>query len=112
MDEDVKMWELYVPCVRNNGRPIRTRCHREWDSRVRRISGGLTIYPPVRGQWISPATSNLFVERMIPVRIACTREQIKKIIDMTIDFYDQEAVLCTKISEEVILKYKKEPLPF
>jgi hypothetical protein len=74
-----------------------------WDKKVREISGGLTIVSPIKGQWISP-NGELFLERMIPVRIACNREQIEKIIDMTKVYYDQLMIMAYKISDEVIIR--------
>jgi hypothetical protein len=62
---------------------------------------------PAKGQWINPETGDLFQERMIPVRILATREQIEKVVDLTLRYYDQLAVLCYKVSDEVILKYKE-----
>lgn len=79
--------------------------HRVWDEKVRAISGGLTILAPAKGQWVSP-TGELYAERMIPARIIATREQIEQIIDMTMRYYDQLAVLCYKVSDEVILKHR------
>jgi len=104
----IALWEILVPTeIRQQpGKVYRTRYHRVWDAKVRAITGGLTILPPAKGQWISP-DDELFIERMIPVRIACTREQIDKIIDMTLVYYDQLAVLCYKISEEVIIKHRE-----
>lgn len=99
----MSIWEILVPTVMPNGRPIRTRQHREWDNRVRRITGGLTVMPPARGQWVSP-DNKLFVERMIPVRIACSREQIIQIADMTGAFYQQQAVMYYHISDEVHIR--------
>ena len=99
------LWEILVPTVRNNGKPFRTRYHRVWDGKVREITGGLTILPVAKGQWISPS-GELFLERMIPVRIVCTEAQINEIVDMTMVYYDQEAVLAYKISTQVILKHK------
>lgn len=101
------MWEILVPTVRPNcdgTRFFKTRYHRTWDQKVRDITGGLTIMSPIRGQWVSP-NGTLFVERMIPVRIVATREEINRVIDLTLDMYEQEAVLCYKISDEVIIKY-------
>lgn len=60
---------------------------------------------PSKGQWISP-DGQLFAERMIPVRIVATSSQINKIIDYTLEYYEQIAVLCYKLSDEVILRYK------
>jgi hypothetical protein len=101
-----EVWEIFVPTQLNCGKPIRTRQHREWDNRVRRITGGLTILSPAKGQWVAP-DGTLFKERMIPVRIVCTRAEIEKIIDITMDFYDQLAMLAYKVSSEVILKHKE-----
>lgn len=105
MEDIASLYEILVPCQRNNGKPFRTRHHKEWDKRVYTITGGLTIMVPTKGKWVSPS-GTLFSERMIPVRISCTRKQVEKIIEMTITHYDQEAVLAYKISDEVILKYK------
>ena len=101
------LWEILVPTITNAGKPVRTRHHKVWDTRVRRITGGLTIQPVAKGQWVSPE-GKLFVERMIPVRIVATRAQIEKVIDITLQHYDQIAVLCYKISDEVILKYRPD----
>jgi hypothetical protein len=49
------------------------------------------------------SSGNLFAERMIPVRIACNREQITQILKTTMEFYDQEAVMAYKVSEDVII---------
>lgn len=99
-----QLWEIFVPCVRNDGRPVRTRMHREWDSRVRRITGGLTVMPPVRGQWVAP-DGRLFAERMIPVRIVATEAEMERISDMTAAFYEQLAILYYVVSERVVIKH-------
>lgn len=103
---DLCVWELMVPTVRpNSDKFFTTRYHRVWDAKVRDITGGLTIHPPSTGQWVSPS-GELFTERMIPVRIAATEEQIHKIIDMTLKYYDQEAVFCYLLSSRVIIKHR------
>lgn len=105
----LELWEILVPTIRrSDGKPIRTRFHRVWDKKVRDVAGGLTILRPAYGQWMSPE-NELFVERMIPVRIACTREQMEEIVDFTAEYYDQLAVMYYKISTEVVIKnYPKE----
>lgn len=95
-----ELWEILVPTIRNDGRPFRLRFHRIWDEKVRKIAGGLTVVPPVKGQWVFE--EKLYSERNIPVRIACTREQIVEIIKMTATYYDQIDILAYKISNEVI----------
>lgn len=78
--------------------------HKVWDEYVQSISGGLTIFEPANGRWIS-ASGDLFAERMIPVRIFCTRTQINQIIDFTISHYNQLAVMCYRVSDEVIIRH-------
>lgn len=99
-----ELWEILVPTVKMDGSGFyTTRYHKVWDSKVREIAGGLTIMTPVKGQWVSN-NGETFTERMIPVRIIATREEIEKIIDMTMIYYEQLAVLAYKLSSEVILK--------
>lgn len=104
------MWEILVPTARRlvPGKFYTTRYHRVWDDKVREITGGLTVMAPARGQWINPVTGELFQERMIPVRIMATRDEIEKVVDLTLKYYDQLAILCYKISDEVILKFREE----
>lgn len=105
-NETKSLWEILVPTVSNSSVPFHTRYHRVWDKRVRDICGGLTILPPTKGQWVSPS-GELFSERMIPVRIVATRSEIEQVIDHTIQYYDQLAVLAYKVSDEVILKHRE-----
>ena len=88
--------------VSNEGKSICTRYHRVWDAQVRAISNGLTVLVPAKGTWISPA-GVLFQERMIPVRVRCNRDDILTIAEMTKRYYDQEAVMITRISDECII---------
>lgn len=99
-----ELWEILVPTVRNDGRPFRLRYHRVWDAKVREISGGQTIMPVAKGRWIH--NGELFSERMIPVRILATKDEIEKIVDLTLKYYDQIAVMAYKVSNDVILKYR------
>ena len=96
----LELWEVLVPTITNEGKPIRTRFHRVWDEKVRALAGGLTVLTPAKGQWVSPEGAT-FVERMIPVRIACNSEQLEEIMKFTIDYYKQEAIFAYKISDTV-----------
>jgi hypothetical protein len=108
MKSEILLWEILVPTVTRKGeKPIRTRFHRVWDRKVREISGGLTIMTPAKGQWIS-ADGVLFVERMIPVRFLATKEQMNKIVDMTIIYYDQLAVLCYAVGFNIVMRTLEE----
>ena len=101
----MELWEILVPTVhRDSGKPYRTRYHRVWDQKVRDIAKGLTILKPVVGHWVSPS-DELFVERMIPVRIACSRYHIEQIADMTAEYYNQLAVMFYRVASEVVIKH-------
>lgn len=97
------LYEILVPTQNNDGKPFRTRFHKVWDEKVRKITGGLTIIPPVKGEWIR-SDGKLFQERMIPVRIACTPEQMDQIADMTAKYYNQLAIMYYLVSKEVTIK--------
>lgn len=104
----MNLWEILVPTVRNDGRPIRTRFHRVWDDKVRSIAGGLTIlHPTKKGYWTAPG-GLLFHERMIPVRIMCSESAMERIADMTAEYYDQYAVMYYRVSDYVVIKHRKE----
>lgn len=101
----MNLFEILVPTVKDEAKKkyYSTKYHRLWDEKVRKIAGGLTIVKPVVGQWIAP-DKKVFVERMIPVRIACTRDQIEQIADLVAKHYNQQAVMYYEISNNVVIK--------
>lgn len=97
----MKIYEILVPTQFNCGKPIRTRYHRVWDNKVKCITGGLTILPPtINGYWESD-DGELYAERMIPVRIMCTSQQIQEIAEMSLKYYEQKAIMYYEISNNV-----------
>ena len=100
------LFEILVPTQRNDGRPIHLRFHRIWDRKVREIAGGLTILTPVKGQWIYENT--LFQERMIPVRIATTKQAMEEIARFTLKYYEQFAVLYYRVADDVTIITRNE----
>jgi len=101
-----KLYEILIPIeMPCNGyiKPIRAIYHRVWDDAVRNITGGITILKPVDGQWLSPR-NNLYSEKMIPVRIMCTNEQMEEIVKYTAEYYNQKAVMYYVISSEVFIR--------
>lgn len=107
------LWEILVPTKINRKNPntgqkelwpVTRKYHKVWDAQVREISGGLTIFTPAKGHWINPK-KEIFVERMIPVRIYCSFEEIENIADFTAKYYNQEAVMFYKISDAVTIKH-------
>lgn len=66
-----------------------------------KLTGGMTIASPAMGKWDSP-DGERFVEKMIPVKIACTRKDIMNIGEMTKNFYGQQQIMISKLSSEVI----------
>jgi len=103
-DEELLLWEIFVPTRNTWGNPITVKYHRIWDQKVRKIVGGLTLFHSMKGNWLSPEGES-FVEHMIPVRIACTREEIRKIADVTAAHYRQQAVMYYLVSNEVAIKH-------
>lgn len=102
-----KLWQILVPCNWNDGRPVRTRHHRVWDERVRKITGGLTILPPGKGQWVDKTDGQLYIDRVIPVNIIATEDQMEQIAKITMQHYDQLAVMFFKLSDEATVRYRE-----
>jgi hypothetical protein len=69
------------------------------------LAGGLTIFRSATGEWVNQS-GTIFREKMIPVRVACSEEAIRRIIDFTIQHYDQEAVMAHRLSEQVLIVYR------
>jgi len=93
------VWEILVP-VEMDGMGVPGHYHQIWDEKVRSISGGLTISKTAKGQWVSPSNV-LYLEKVIPVKIACTREEIQEIASFTLEHYHQEQVMYYLVSNEV-----------
>lgn len=105
-DDDIYLWEILVPTemVNDHGslRPIKTRFHRVWDQKVKNITGGLTIMAPAKGIWVNDEEDGKeYRERMIPVKIMCSLDQIEMIASMTRKYYKQKAVLFYRVSDYV-----------
>lgn len=103
MTERVFLWEILVPVSDNEGVPIEVAHHHVWDEHVRSLSGGLTLLRSVTGQWVN-AAEKVYVEKMIPVRVACDEQTIEQIANFTARHYRQEAVMYYEISRRVFVK--------
>jgi len=101
-----ELWEILVPASNNKDQKFTYEHHKEWDEFVRNLTGGVTILKTAKGQWVNP-DGKLFVDRMIPCRIACKDYEIDRIIDFTIKHYNQEAVMAYKVSDNVVIRHKK-----
>ncbi len=99
------LWEILVPNYSNENVKYSLEYHHQWDKKVRGISGGLTILKTAKGQWVNEERV-LFSEEMIPVRIYCDEESIDRIIELTMEHYQQEAVLAYEVSSRVKLVHK------
>lgn len=106
----MELWEILVPAKKNDGSEYNLSYHQLWDQQVRDITGGLTIMKPAKGQWVNPEDKEVFIEAMIPVRIAIeNNDQLEKIINLTMQHYqDQIAVMVYRISDNTIIRYREE----
>jgi hypothetical protein len=104
---DLKVWCILIPTLME-GNFVRTRHHKVFDAYVRKITGGITIFAPGKGQWINPENDELVEERIIPVNIACNDDDLKKIVNFTIKHYKQDALMYYKVSDEVFIMAKDE----
>src|SRR3989442_1195654 len=96
-----KLWEILVPVTYVGLGPIRKKHHKRWDAKVSKIAGGLTLFKPKKGRWLSG--SKLFKEKMIPVRIAATENEMRKIAKFTAKHYHQKAIMYYLVSDTVMI---------
>ena len=99
--ETRELWKVLVPTHSNEGEKFDKKYHWEWDEKISQITGGVTVYTPVKGTWAS--NISLMKESLIPVEVACKRENIPEIMEATKKHYGQEAVMMYKVSDEVIV---------
>lgn len=102
----MELWEILVPASWGK-QQFSYEHHKAWDDYVISIAGGLTVFRGAKGQWISP-DGKLFYDRIIPCRVACTREQLELIIDFTAKHYQQLAIMAYRVSDYVIIKHTEE----
>ena len=105
--ENMELWEILVPAVMGE-KSVKTKHHKSWDRYVRKLSGGLTVLHTAKGQWLRPESEELVEERMIPVRVACTEKDMKKIAQFTLKHYKQDSVMAYQISNKVLAVEKKK----
>lgn len=101
----MELWEILVPASSNKGE-FSYEHHKQWDSFVLGIAGGITVLKAGKGEWIHEGKS--YKDRVIPVRVACSHEDIVKIIDFTLSHYKQKAVMAYRLSDNVIIQHSKE----
>lgn len=102
------LYQIMVPCNFNDGKPVKTRHHREWDRQIQQVleTKGMTIGTPAKGKWVDKADGVQYIDRVIPVSIIASENEMKKIASITINHYKQIAVMYFKISNETHIVYK------
>lgn len=104
------LFEIYIPQNMNDGSPVPAELRQEWENRVRAVSvgGGLTVYPPVSGQWVAD-DGTLYAEPMIPVRVVTTQEEFDRIVAFTGELFEQRAVFNVLLSTNPQITDTPEP---
>ena len=112
-----EVWEILVPTSMivqtPNGlvsKHVNLRHHKVFDNYVKKVTGGLTIMKPSKGIWISEETNTEYQERMIPVRIACSEDQIKQIAIFCLAHYNQEAMFMMQVSSKSFIISKDKQI--
>lgn len=104
----MKLYEILIPTVSNEGRPFKTRHHRVWDKKAQLLShGGLTIFPKtIKGKWVDNETNIEYNDSTLPVRLVCDEQEMSEIADFTAKHYKQLAIMYYVVSDDVkIVKY-------
>jgi hypothetical protein len=104
-----QLWEILVPASDGRGNRLLINHHRIWDEKVRKLTGGgMTISAPAKGEWVNGKEGSAILrEPMIPVRLLTDRITIDKVATMTMEHYDQKAVLYYMVSDTVYMLEKE-----
>ncbi len=106
----MKLYEILVPTMYGDTiKPIRTKHHKNWDEKVQKLTGGLTIFPPGKGIWVDKSV--VYAEKVIPVRILCEEHVMLKVVNMTIEHYRQKCVMyyCLSAEAQIVWAPVDEP---
>lgn len=103
-DFRLSLWELKVPAIsKYHVGLIDVGFHKMWEERARKISSGPIIMHATSGHGVE-RLRKLFAERVIPVRISCTRVEIRHIMKMTREHYELKEVFAHLVSEVVLIE--------
>lgn len=102
--KNIMLWEILVPKADNEGHDFPIVWHQGWDAKVSKLAGGVTIFHSVKGIWLNPKNTRRYDDSMIPVRIACDRKTMEKVVTITMNHYNQDAVMAYVISTEVLIR--------
>jgi len=92
----MKLFEILIPAER------KLEHHLDWDAKVTSITGGLSIMPIIRGHWQSDLEC-IVREKMVPVRLIASDEQMLQIAQLTGEHYQQKSIMYYVISQEAFV---------
>ena len=91
--EEMELWEIVIPG---------NIAYRDWYEKIQHLISGYMLYQAaINGYWKSiEETSRVF-------RIACDETTIKWICEITAKEFDQDCVMCYRISNHCLLGHKE-----
>ena len=95
----LRLYEILIPVADNEGRKFTTRHHRQWESIVRDMAGGLSVCPALMGQWVD--NGRVYREKMRPVRVACRVSIIRRLALLAKRHYRQLSIMYYPVSTVV-----------
>lgn len=90
--EETQLWEIVIPGH---------IAYSVWYEKIKHlVSGYMILHSDMKGYWKSvQENSRVF-------RIACTEESIKLICEITAEEFDEECVMCYRVSNYCLMGYK------
>ena len=89
------LYEILLPATASR------KQHRRWEAHISHLAGGVSILSDqIEGRWKSKTV--VIRERQIPIRIACSRIVLGKVLRFTAIHFRQTEVLGYLVSSEVI----------
>lgn len=102
-DPTVPLWEIALPVFTNDGRDYGD-AHMTWQAKALHIAGGYSQRPVGHGAWRDPKSGEVYVDHMMPYRVACSPEAFGALVDEALRcFPDQVAIYTARLGEATIV---------
>jgi len=98
-----EMWEFLLPMINVARHRITFTEYLEWGNEVKKITTGLVLLPFENASWCD-SDGVLFKDGMVPVRVTCNKEHVQDIIELTLTYYQQPAIMAYKISDTCVVR--------
>ena len=107
METEVKLYQIPLPCARNDGKPYPMTTRQDFLRDVTRCAGGYTLLGDARGVWDDDG--KLYVEQVTPLQVACDPGPLARIVSLFKFYYpDQLSIMVATLGDVEFIATRKK----